>query len=427
MKPLLVNTSDRGGAAKACIRLHQGLIKEGIESRLLVGHKSNNSIPGIYQYCEERRLPIKQRWTEKTKRILNEFRLYDYHVRKNTEEEERFLKSRSPYLECFSFPTSSYDIEESLLYQQSDLIHLHWVAEYLNYPTFFKINTKPLVWTLHDQNPFLGGEHYDETVIGFNDQGYPVKRVRTRAEIEENKRIEDIKRNAYCFVRDLTIVCPSRWLANLAVNSELLGKFPVLHIPYGLDTSVYNIRDKEYSRRLLGIEGKAKVLLFVADGVANPRKGFAVLQKALESVSKEIQLLVVGAGKTFGLHNDNVKTLGFVYDELLMSIIYSAADFFVIPSLMDNLPNTVMESLCCGTPVIGFRVGGIPDMVQHGVNGLLCDDICAPALAKTLNEGLVSIESFDNHAISNNARFKFDDKIRTEDYIEVYKGMLGKK
>jgi glycosyltransferase involved in cell wall biosynthesis len=154
-----------------------------------------------------------------------------------------------------------------------------------------------------------------------------------------------------------------------------LGK-PVSVIPYGLDTSVFAPRDKKAARSVLGIPQDARVVLFVSSSFENPRKGMQLLTKALAAFEarNDLVLISLGEAQSFKLPgNMQHLPLQQITDDRFMSLVYSAADIFVQPSLQDNLPNTVMESLACGTPVVGCSIGGIPDMVQPGQTGLLVE------------------------------------------------------
>ncbi len=175
----------------------------------------------------------------------------------------------------------------------------------------------------------------------------------------------------------LLIVTPSQWMANLAQASPLLQRFPIHVIPYGLDISIFRPIPKAEAREKLGIDPALKLILFSSHVTDSPRKGSTFLRKALDELSysgpSNIALLVVG------LNADQwdlpleypTKCVGLVDTEEMMAVIYSAADLFVLPTLADNLPLSIMESMACGTPVISFDVGGVPEMVRHMETGYL--------------------------------------------------------
>lgn len=398
MKPLLINTYDRGGAANSCIRLHDGLLAQKVQSTLLLKNKSLGIKEAV---VFNPKLTFQDKLSHKIKRILIKLKLAKED---KLWRETAFKHSRPKGLESFSFPYSDTDIHQSTHYQTSDIINLHWVAGLLDFPTFFNKNKKPIVWTLHDQNPFLGGEHYAERFLGIDENGYPIPRKYTPAELLEEKRLLKIKQKALQGVQNIHIVSPSRWLLESSQNSALFSKFPHYHIPYGYPTHIFKPYNMTFCRDVLGIPHDKKVLLFVADSVDNSRKGYVFLQKALDKLSESYQNQVVlcAIGSKASLSTDKqVIELGRINDERLMAMAYSAADVFVIPSLEDNLPNTMLESLLCGTPVIGFQNGGIPDVVINQKTGYLCPEISVQSLTETIEKFLDNTVIFDREKIAN--------------------------
>jgi glycosyltransferase involved in cell wall biosynthesis len=422
MKILIVNTYDKGGAANACLRLHEGLLLEGVDSQVLLKRKQK-PLPQTFQFHQTFKPKNKFR-----KLIQKGLRfLHDMGILKKPKQSQKqlFLNQREAGLELFSFPHSNFDITTSPLYQEADIINLHWVANFLDYESFFRKNTKPVVWTLHDMNPFTGGQHYLETFLGIDESGSPIKRVLADEETQVSKENLMIKENSIKSTSNITVVTPSKWLCQAAKESDMFSAKKIYHIPYGLDSKVFQPRDRDYSRDILNIPKNKKVILFVADSISNHRKGYAYLKKALEMKGRDdVVLCAVGSKKSTLEFVNNTIELGAIVDERLMSIVYSAADVFVIPSLMDNLPNTVLESLMCGTPIIGFPIGGIPDMIQHGENGLLTKQISSDALSETINEFFNSIHNFDRTLIRKNAREKYNLEIQAKAYLKLFQTVL---
>lgn len=409
MRPLLVNTYENGGAAKACLRLFEGLRRQKVDADLLLKHQATDTLRPSLQ-----------------KKIGYKMRALSAVFNLPTFRPAPFINQRSPGLEFFSFPTSDFKIHHSPHYKQANLINLHWVADFLDYPSFFKHNDKPLVWTLHDQNPFTGGEHYEETIAGIDQNGYPVKRKIKPEERKIFRKVNEIKAKALSGVKNLTIVAPSAWLAEEAQQSRLFADYPVKIIPNGFDTGLFQPRDRHYSRQLLNIPDNKIVVLFVAHNVSAHPKGFVYLQRALENFDKDdIQLLSVGNSPHLPTgKKSNHLSLGSIKSEHFMSIIYSAADVFVIPSLMDNLPNTAVESICCGTPVVGFGVGGIPDIVQDGENGYLTEEISVNALKNTLEKFFTAPRHFNRSEIRENAVKKYALANQAKAYKKLYESLL---
>jgi glycosyltransferase involved in cell wall biosynthesis len=368
MKILIVNTYDNGGAANACLRLHEGLLSEGIDSKVLLKRKQK-SLPKTFQFNGKLQKISKLKLLKE--KGIAFLRVLGILNKKKSSDEQSFLKQRSSSLELFSFAHSNFDITTSPLYEEADLINLHWVAHLLDYESFFRKNTKPVVWTLHDMNPFTGGEHYLESFFDMDSKGYPLAREFSVKEKYFQDNILSLKVEAIQKVSNINVVAPSKWLVKEAKKSLVFKNKELYHIPYGINSEIFQPRDKHYSRNILNLPNNKKIILFVADSINNNRKGYAYLKMALENMQNDnVILCAIGRKKSTLESEKNIIELGPIYDERLMSIVYSAADVFVIPSLMDNLPNTVLESLMCGTPVIGFSIGGITDMIQHGTNGL---------------------------------------------------------
>ena len=183
----------------------------------------------------------------------------------------------------------------------------------------------------------------------------------------------------------------------------------------------FDLKDKVYSREVFNIPKNKKVILFVSESINNSRKGFVLLEKAFEKLSSDkILLCAIGNSNNNSNNSENVVKLGPIYDERLMALAYSAADLFVIPSLMDNLPNTVLESIMCGTPVVGFEVGGIPDMIENGVNGYLADEISSDSLYTAIMKFFEFPDLFDREKIRDKAREKYDLNIQAKSYNELF-------
>jgi len=422
MKLLLINTSDKGGAGKACARLHMGLLNMDIDSKLLLAKKTSNYNES-YVLHPKKNNTLLDKLQRKTLKILRELKLLS--VPKKTQE-ELFVEKRTKGLELYSFPNTKYDITESELYKQADIINLHWVSGFLDYQSFFQKNTKPVVWTLHDMNPFSGGEHYEETFLGINKKGLPTKRTFSNEELAQFESVLNLKKEALSKVKDLHFVTLCDWMTNEIKQKEVFNRFPIHKIPNGIDSSIFKIRNKVHSRDLLNIPLDKKVILFVADLIGANRKGFNILVEAIEKLEQHnVQLFVIGNRNDSLSHLKNIIQYGTVNDDRLLSSIYSAADVFVIPSLMDNLPNTVLESLLCGTPVIGFPIGGIPDMILHKKNGIIAEDVSVEALANAIFKFLNEDVTYSAEEIRKDAVSKYDEKVQAKKYIELFESLVN--
>lgn len=427
MKVLLINTFDTGGAANACVRLHEGLLKQGVDSKLLLLHKVKETSNSFKFSVDQKKRNVLIRVLKKL--IHKVGKKFDIKFLKpKISEENLFRAKREKGLELYSSPASLHDITISQLYREADIINLHWVAGFLDFESFFKINTKPVIWTLHDMNPFTGGEHYVEKNYGINANGVPIKRAIPKAELIYSKNNLDLKISVLSNFKNLTIVSPSEWLQEEAEISLLFKNRKVHVIPYGMNVELFNIKNLKFSRELFDIPSNKKVILFAADSIHNNRKGFIYLKRALELMKNEdVVLCSIGRGKPN--LNSTIKAihLGHISDERIISAVYSLADVFVIPSLMDNLPNTVLESLLCGTPVIGFPIGGIPDMIEDGKNGLLTHELSVESLKCTIESFLNQKVSWSREEIRKQAVLKYDQSIQAKKYIELYSSILNNK
>jgi glycosyltransferase involved in cell wall biosynthesis len=379
MRILHLSTNDiSGGAARAAFRLHTGLLRLGHESSMLVLRRTSGE-SSVRQLKWSGDWMIRYRRSRRRKRIRRDFELY-----KNT---------LPPGFEAFSDDRSDagFDLVQQL--PPCDVINLHWVAGLIDYEVFFGHLPAgvPVVWRLADMNPFTGGCHYDCGCGKFVSTCGACPVLDSRIEIDLSREVWARKIGALSRIDAgrLHIVGPSRWISEQAKRSSVLGRFPVTVIPNGLDTEEFSPVEKNTAREKLEIPRSAKAVLFAADSAAIKRKGFDLLAVALAKLANEpdLFLLSVGGGKP-GVANLPQKHLGKISDNRMLSMIYSAADVFVIPSLQESFGQTVTESMACGTPVVGFDTGGIPDMVRPGITGYLAPAGDVAALAEAIRRVL---------------------------------------
>jgi glycosyltransferase involved in cell wall biosynthesis len=395
MKVLHINTWNTGGAAKACLRLHQGLLDLGVYSDVLVKSKTEEDVSNVHEVWDALNV------VQKAKKLVQEKLLEAKH--------QKQLNEFPAQSELFSFCDSNWDLTADPRYQAADVIHLHWVAGLLDYTSFFAKNTKPLVWTLHDFAPFSGGFHYPFAVdhLSFSELA--------GAQLEQKRAAIVGKR--------MHVVAPSQYLSNVASNSELMRHAKHSVIANGTNSSAYQHQSRKDARAELGLEPDAQVLLFVADLIDYKRKGFSVLMEALNDPDFEKTTLAVVGKLDPNLVNNraNVVAFGRVVDEEKLNKIYAAADLFVIPSLADNLPNTVAEALCSGTPVVGFHVGGIPEMIPDDTFGVLSETIDVDGLANAIKTAFSM--RFDRKKLGLAAADMFSQKLAAQRYSEVYRSI----
>jgi glycosyltransferase involved in cell wall biosynthesis len=174
----------------------------------------------------------------------------------------------------------------------------------------------------------------------------------------------------------MIIVVPSKWLAALAKES-MLGSFPIIHVPYGIDTSTFKPWDRIAARSKLGLARTKRIIMFAAENLNDWRKGGDLLIRALDALPKSLKteclLLLIGRKTDSFKTISGIETvsLGYVWEDVEKAIAYSAADVFVLPTLADNQPLVLLESMACGTPMVSFAVGGVEELVISGETGYL--------------------------------------------------------
>ena len=408
MNILHICTYDKGGAANAALRLHRALVENGNNSKFLVLKKTRKEIPHLYEF--DQRLVVLQRKYG----FWNKF-LWKMGIPQN--EEQKLLKVIKKYksrVEILTSPFSDCDLTRSELYKEADVIHLHWVSQFIDFDSFFKTNEKPIVWTLHDLNPLMGAFHYEEP---FALESAELMRL--------EQRYYNVKKNAYTCVNNITLVAPSNWMLDMIQNSDAFPQNSgVRRIKYSLDRA-FEYKDKSTAREWLGLDKEKFYILLVADSFDNPRKGMKIAKELIIQLkNEEINWLVVGESSD-EFDFDNVHHLGYVSDVEKLANVYSSADCLFIPSRQDNLPNIVIEALLCGCPVIGFNVGGIPDMVQSDVNGMIVEDLEMASIVEKIRVIKENIEFYNRISIAKEAQTQFNETEIISKYIAIYQSMLG--
>jgi glycosyltransferase involved in cell wall biosynthesis len=175
-------------------------------------------------------------------------------------------------------------------------------------------------------------------------------------------------------------------MASIVKASPLLNRFPLWTIPNGVDIEIFRPIPKPIAREALRIADDEPVVFFSAVELSAVRKGGQVLARALDILkAREVRLQVLVAGHGGEVWRAGcayrVTALGSIADDRLMALAYSAADVFVLPTLAENLPNGILESMACGTPTVAFDIGGVPDVVRDGNTGHLARAGDAEALA----------------------------------------------
>jgi glycosyltransferase involved in cell wall biosynthesis len=410
MNVLHINQSDvGGGAAIAAYRLHQGLLAQGISSRLLVGSvKTDDELVTA--------TPNKRYIEQWTSRITSRLGLnYINHL-------------------------GTFDIPNHPFFQEADILNFHnlhyeHTSGYFNYLSIPLLTSiKPAVLTLHDMWSFTGHCAYsydcDRWKIGCGRCPYP--EAYPAIKLDSTFLEYRLKRWTYNH-SNLAIISPSKWLMEQAQQS-ILNCFSIDHIPNGIDTDAYQPLDPHQCRSLLGLPLNKHILLFVADSLKDTRKGgdlmLQILQNLPISLKTEMLLITLGnQGEAFNKISElETINLGYVSNDRLKSIIYSSADLFLFPTRSDNLPLVLQESMACGTPMISFKIGGVPELVRPSITGYLAEpenvgEFCTGIAHLLKDQNLREHMSQQCRAI---ALKEFSLELQVDRYAQIYHKLLDK-
>lgn len=362
MRILIVNTAERiGGAAIAARRLMDALNNNGVKAKMLVRDKQTEQLtvcalpPSILHR-------VKFVWERIVIWAAN-----------------RFSKKNLFYVDIANTGT---DITRLPEFREADVIHLHWVNQgFLSLHDLQRIfdSGKPVVWTLHDMWPFTGICHYSDDCERYRTACHHCPLLRQGGDNDLAART--FRRKAKLWQRaPIRFVACSRWLERLARQSRLIEGHSVCAIPNAINGGVFHPGDRVAARKALRLPADRQLLLFGSLKVTDERKGFRYLLDACRRLHEQrpelaarLDVVVVGrqAEQQQALFPFPTHVIDYIGDEQSMASLYRAVDVFVIPSLQDNLPNTIAEAMSCGTPCVGFAVGGIPEMIGHRTDGYL--------------------------------------------------------
>jgi glycosyltransferase involved in cell wall biosynthesis len=416
-----IAATDNGGPGSSALRIHKGLFALDQDSTLLV-KKQHARGSGVFEINTE--LPAEPRDLAATFDIFQRWYL----------DHNRTTISNSH----FSLSEAGYALEKHPLIQDAEILHLHSVARLLSPAAIGKLAGmgKPMIWSLHDHRAFTGGCHFPGACTQFatNCSGCPQVEWDPYfvPECQLGDALEMIPS------RRITCVAPTKFIAEKARASALFRNSRIEVIPYGIDPHVFQVKWKPQAKNHLGLDTNAVHLLFVANQLGETRKGFEHLARAIQNClgrpkfkeradKGEIALI------SLGHPHPSLETLGIPYVCLghlespeEMSQLYGAADLFLLPSLEENLPNTLLEAMSCGTPVVAFNVGGVPEVLRHDETGKLvpCGDDLGYAFAI---EELVADENVRMRMAEECRKAileKYSEKFQAEGYLELYRDLM---
>ena len=418
MRVLIINTSERiGGAAVASYRLMEALKSNGIKAKMLVRDKQTDQITVA---C------LPPTWKNKFKFVWERFVIWKHN---------HFSKDN---LFAVSIADTGVDVTSLPEFKEADVIHLAWINQgMLSLKNIQKIfdSGKPVVWTMHDMWPCTGICHHARGCEKYQSECHNCPFLYKGGGTNDlSHKVLLKKRNIYKNA-DVTFVACSKWLTSLAEKSVLLEGHDVINIPNPISTYVFRPEDKSVARERCHLPQDKKLILFGSVKISDKRKGIDYLIEACQKLSKQhLETLQQIEVVVFGNHSEQlreslpfpVKVLNFVNDERKLKDIYNAVDVYVTPSLEENLPNMIMESMACGTPCVGFNVGGIPEMIDHQQNGYVAQYKSADDFATGIYWSIYTADAQElSKACVHKVVTNYSEVTVAQQYIHIYNKITG--
>lgn len=405
MKIIHIATTESGGAGIGLLNLHKALLAKGVDSKILVRDKTHadDTIQKMqpnyqmFKWSPNKLIHKVQKILRKRGKLLTVVEQWEAAMQKTSLGLQNI---------CFTSPFSNYDVTEHPLVKEADIVHLHWVGNFLDYQSFFRRIDKPVVWTLRDENPGLGGFHYESDKLDF---GYHYGEI-------ENVFLQT-KRNSLINKKNVTLVALSEVMSTFCNHVDYLANKKVVKIYNPINGNEYHPIDKTMARIALGMEDDVLTILFVSMFLSDHRKGLSELLSARDSLDRRIRILCVGRNDFFTKKEEDVICFGNVENTKLMSLIYSASDMFVNPTRQESFGKTTVEALMCGVPVITTEEGVAPEIIDDN-SGYIIKDINPRNIADAIS--LVSKREYDRGKIRESVMDMFSPQNIAADYIKLY-------
>lgn len=420
MRVLIVNTSEKtGGAAVAANRLMEALNNNGVKAKMLVREKEtdNISVVGLkHSFCRQ--------WYFLWERLSVLFH----------------LNFSTTNLFQVDIANCGNDITKLQEFKEADVIHLHWINQgMLSLKGICKIlnSGKPVVWTMHDIWPATAICHLTLGCNHFKSHCRNCRLLPGKGGVNDLAAKVWRKKKMMLTAGDISFVACSKWLESEAKKSALLAGQEITSIPNPIDMRVFSLHDRVEACKRSGLPADKRIILFVSQRITNPNKGMAYLAEACEKMAEQHpEMLNDTIVAVLGGHAEDmrdklpfeVRSLGYVSDTKKIVDIYNSATVFVLPSLSENLPNTIMEAMACGVPCVGFKVGGIPEEIDHKKNGYVAEYRDAEDLARGMHWILCEADyELLSKAALHKVRTCYSQQSVAVKYIDVYNHAMAKK
>lgn len=408
MKVVHIGFNVNGGAGLGMYRLHRDLLSRGIDSTVLCARRDTDD-PTVFELPED----IKALGARRHAFAALLDRLHIRHdAYSRAHRMAAFLKTK--YGKTVSSPYSLHPIEECGLVRDADIVHLHWVSNFVDLPSFMAGVGKPVVWTIRDENPMLGFWHFRCDMP----PSLPLSEKRA------DKRLRAAKIRAVQSCKTLAFASLSSGMdRKLAKHPISKGRLRMV-VPNSVDGARFHRVDRSAVRAEYGIGDGVKLLFFVSQTLNEPRKGFAELLEAVSSMRRtDLVVLCVGSGKLPPLPK-NVRVIGEgrVMDTERLSALFSASDLFVTPSHAETFGKTTTEALACGTPVVSYPTVGALDIIGPE-DGVLAGDFTVDALRSAIGEALG--RGFDPDGLRDRVLKRFSPASVADAYLDLYGRLLS--
>jgi len=420
LKVLIVNTSEKtGGAAVAAHRLMDALNNHGVKARMLVRDKMSDTLTVV---------GLKGRWRQQWHFLWERLVIFLH------------LHCRRQHLFEIDIANAGTDITRLKEFREADIIHLHWVNQgMLSLGDIRKIlqSGKPVVWTMHDLWPATAICHYARGCGNYKSACHHCQLLPGGGGRRDLSAAVWKRKQRMMQAGSVYFVACSNWLKDEAKRSVLLKGHKITSVPNPIDTRAFHPTDRSEARRALALPQDKRIILFVSQRVTDERKGVAFFIEAVSKLAQQHPEFSQQVGiAILGGHAEDIASqlalpvypLGYVSNEQKILQVYNAADCFVLPSLEDNLPNTLMEAMACGVPCVGFKVGGIPEMIDHHKNGYVARYRDADDLERGIRWTLceADYEALSQAAVSKVKRCYSQQSVALR-YTEVYNESIAHK